>query len=122
MAGFVLGIDPGSQKTGFGVIQLSSQKMIYVCSGCIRPKGKDVGQRLCELHEHLHTILKTYQPELIGMEEVFMGSNSKSALTLGSYASTHVQATVHHVFSYSFVAAATKRGRWGVGENNITAV
>ena len=83
MAGFVLGIDPGSQKTGFGVIQLSSQKMIYVCSGCIRPKGKDVGQRLCELHEHLHTILKTYQPELIGMEEVFMGSNSKSALTLG---------------------------------------
>lgn len=83
MSQIILGIDPGSRKTGFGVLQHIQGKLNYVASGCIRPKSKDVGKRLCELHTHIGTIIKTYQPELIGMEDVFMGSNSRSALTLG---------------------------------------
>ena len=83
LAQIILGIDPGSRKAGFGVLQYSQGRLSYIASGCIRPKSHQVGQRLCELHEHIQTIIQTYKPDLIGMEEVFMGANWRSALTLG---------------------------------------
>lgn len=79
----ILGIDPGSRLTGYGVIELQQGKAVWLGSGCIRLKGEDLAERLCVLAEGLTVILEQYRPERVAVERVFMHRNVDSALKLG---------------------------------------
>jgi crossover junction endodeoxyribonuclease RuvC len=80
----VLGIDPGSQRTGFGVLDAAGPKLTYVSSGVIRTASGDFAARLCEIFRCVQTIVAEYRPDEIAIERVFMNRNADSALKLGA--------------------------------------
>ena len=79
----VLGIDPGSQRTGFGVLDAAGNRLTYVASGVIRTSQADFAARLCEIFRCMQTIVAQYQPHEIAIEKVFVNRNPDSALKLG---------------------------------------
>lgn len=80
----VLGIDPGSRITGFGVVQvLRNGRLQYVSSGCIRAPARELAERLQAIFSGVNEIIAVYQPTIITAERVFMARNADSALKLG---------------------------------------
>lgn len=79
----VLGIDPGSRVTGFGVIQIEGRGIHYVASGCIRVGTQELPQRLQRIFQSLTEIIERYQPSEAAIEQIFMAKNADSALKLG---------------------------------------
>jgi crossover junction endodeoxyribonuclease RuvC len=79
----ILGIDPGSRITGFGVIELEGSKLSYVESGCIRAGDGDFAGRLKTIFDGVRDIVEIYGPTEVAIEQVFMHRNPDSALKLG---------------------------------------
>ena len=79
----VLGIDPGSQRTGFGVLDVSGPRLVYVASGVIRTADGDFAVRLCEIFRCMQSICLQYRPQEVAIEKVFVNRNPDSALKLG---------------------------------------
>lgn len=79
----ILGIDPGSRITGFGVINSVGSKNEYVASGCIRIKGEELPERLQQVYEGVTEVINRYCPQEMAIEQVFMARNADSALKLG---------------------------------------
>ncbi len=79
----ILGIDPGSRLTGYGIIEMHAGRAIWVGSGCIRISGEDLANRLRILVEGLAEIVDQHQPAVVAVEQVFMHRNADSALKLG---------------------------------------
>ena len=79
----ILGIDPGSRITGFGLVERLQNRTVYVESGCIRAGDGDFPQRLKTIFDGLREIVQTYAPTEISIERVFMHKNPDSALKLG---------------------------------------
>jgi crossover junction endodeoxyribonuclease RuvC len=82
----ILGIDPGLQRTGFGLIQAQGAKLAYVASGTIStlevPRG-DLPGRLKIIFEGVREVLQRYQPDCACVEIVFVNANPQSTLLLG---------------------------------------
>ena len=79
----VLGIDPGSQRTGFGVVDVTGPRLTYVASGVIRTGQGEFASRLHEIFRCVRTVVAQYRPQEIAVERVFMNRNPDSALKLG---------------------------------------
>ena len=80
----ILGIDPGSRITGYGIINCGGSKNEYVTSGCIRlTKGGSLAEKLEEIFNGITQIIGQYSPQEMAIEEVFMAKNADSALKLG---------------------------------------
>ena len=80
----VLGIDPGSRVTGFGVVQvLRNGRLEYIASGCVRVPQGELADRLKTVYDGVTEIINTYQPTMLAIEKVFMAKNADSALKLG---------------------------------------
>ncbi len=80
----ILGVDPGSLKTGFGIVDALSGKTQYVASGVIRLNSYDsLPERLKVIFNALSNIIEEYQPYEMAIEQVFMAKNAGSALKLG---------------------------------------
>lgn len=79
----ILGIDPGSRLTGFGVIDETATGYQYIASGCLRIKGDDFPLRLKQIFAGISDIVEQYQPTEMAIEQVFMHKNADSALKLG---------------------------------------
>ncbi len=92
----ILGIDPGSRITGFGIIERHRQQSVYVTSGCIRTQSKLMPQRLQEIYTGLTQIIEQYQPTISAIEQVFVHRNVASALKLGQARGVAILACVQH--------------------------
>jgi crossover junction endodeoxyribonuclease RuvC len=79
----ILGLDPGSRITGYGVVEAGRQGVRYVASGCIRVGQGAMAGRLLEIHLHVAELVATHAPDEIAVERVFMHRNPDSALKLG---------------------------------------
>jgi crossover junction endodeoxyribonuclease RuvC len=79
----ILGIDPGSRLTGFGVIDETATGYNYVASGCLRIKGDNFPLRLKQIFAGISDVVEEYQPTEMAIEQVFMHKNADSALKLG---------------------------------------
>jgi len=81
----VLGIDCGTEYTGFGVCdQDDRRKLAYVTAGAIKLRKSDCSAaKLRHVFESLNAVIAEYQPDLVAIEEVFYSVNAKSALKLG---------------------------------------
>lgn len=79
----VLGIDPGSRVTGFGIIDVQGNKLTYVECGCIKTGKGDLPERLKLIFSNLCDVIERHGPEQVAIEEVFMGRNAAAALKLG---------------------------------------
>ncbi len=80
----ILGIDPGSRITGFGIIDVQGSRIRYVTSGCVRMKNNDaLPERLKTIYEGIRDIVDLHKPQVMAIEQVFMKINVNSALKLG---------------------------------------
>ncbi len=79
----ILGIDPGSRLTGFGVIDVAGNRAVYVTSGCVRLPDGPLAKRLQHIFEGVSELVTTYRPAIMAIERVFMHRNADSALKLG---------------------------------------
>jgi crossover junction endodeoxyribonuclease RuvC len=79
----ILGLDPGSQATGFGVIDWVGGEPRYVASGAIRTSGDTFPPRLRQIFDGVLELMREYRPREVAVERVFMHRNADSALKLG---------------------------------------
>ena len=80
----ILGIDPGSRRTGFGVIDVAGSKESYVTSGIIKlPDKAPLPERLKIIYAGISEIIAETQPDLMAIEEVFFAKDPRAALKLG---------------------------------------
>ncbi len=80
----ILGIDPGSQVTGYGLISVSGPRISYVASGCIRTRpGSELAEKLRTIFEGVVAIVEAHSPGEVCIERVFVHRNADSALKLG---------------------------------------
>lgn len=79
----IIGIDPGSRRTGYGVIKLQGNRHIHIASGCLDVTSYPASERLRNIFLGLQQIISQYQPQEAAIEQVFMHENPNSALKLG---------------------------------------
>lgn len=79
----VLGVDPGSRVTGYGVVEVSGTRVRHLTHGCIRCSPGDLAVRLKYIHESLLDVIAEQQPDEAAIESVFVRRNVNSALVLG---------------------------------------
>ncbi len=91
----ILGIDPGSRVTGYGIIDQAGQQLRYVASGCIRTGGGSLAERLGIIFSGVSSIIQEYLPQEMAIERVFMNKNADSALKLGQARGAAICASVH---------------------------
>lgn len=112
----VLGIDPGSRVTGFGLVSVSGPEVAYVASGVIRAKGDGFADRLRIIFEEMTELLREHRPDEIAIERVFMHRNADSALKLGQARAAALCATFGHpVPVHEYAAREVKQAVTGTG-------
>ncbi len=80
----ILGIDPGSHTTGYGLVDKTGSKVVHVDNGCLTTKSKDpMHVRLLQIGTGLRELIQRYRPTIVAIEEVFLSKNFQSALKLG---------------------------------------
>lgn len=80
----ILGIDPGSRITGYGLIVQKSNHIEYLDSGCIKTTTESaLSGRLLQIFTGICALLETYRPDEVAIEQVFVNKNVQSALKLG---------------------------------------
>ncbi|NOZ10761.1 MAG: crossover junction endodeoxyribonuclease RuvC [Gammaproteobacteria bacterium] len=79
----VLGIDPGSRLTGFGVVDTSAGNLAYVASGVVKAPAGELPNRLKVIYAGVYEVIETHRPDLLAVERVFVARNAQSALILG---------------------------------------
>lgn len=92
----ILGIDPGSLITGFGVIKKQGNKQLYVASGNINLKLYYWPDKLKQLYLAINEIIDKYNPDVAAIEQVFVGKNASSALKLGQARGAAITAILKH--------------------------
>jgi crossover junction endodeoxyribonuclease RuvC len=93
----ILGIDPGSRVTGYGLIKENKQQLSYVDSGCIRTGQGELSARLLQIFNGICELMERFSPDEVAIEQIFMHQNPSSALKLG------------HARGVAMVACATHR-------------
>jgi len=79
----ILGVDPGSITTGFGVIDCERGRLALVEQGSINtPRGAELADRLCRIHEQLLALIARTAPDVLAVESPFAGANTKSLIQL----------------------------------------
>jgi crossover junction endodeoxyribonuclease RuvC len=79
----ILGLDPGSRRTGFGVIECRGPDYKHVAHGCIAVAGLEMAERLRQIFVSLQALISEHGPGEIAVERVFVNRNVDSALKLG---------------------------------------
>lgn len=101
----ILGIDPGSRKTGFGLILKQSNHLSYVDSGVIdTTAANNLFERLKIIFQGVDQIICHHQPKVMIIENVFVSKNANSAMKLGQARGAAISAGVHNnlpIFEYS---------------------
>lgn len=115
---YILGIDPGTGRTGWGVIELKEpEEIIYIAHGCILTEKDSLMQdRLLLLHNLLSEIVEKYKPHQVAVEQIFFGMNSKTAISV-SQARGVVLMTMakHNVPFYEYTSISVKHYLSGNG-------
>lgn len=92
----ILGIDPGTRITGYGIIDVEGNRLRHVDNGIVKTRSSDpLPLRLKAIYDGLTVVLKEFSPEAVAIEQVFMAKNPKAALTLGHARGTAVIASVN---------------------------
>ncbi|SIQ60150.1 Holliday junction endonuclease RuvC [Aeromonas sp. RU39B] len=91
----ILGIDPGSRITGYGVLRVTGPRIEYLGSGCIRTDCGELPERLKQVYDGVSEIITQFAPTEFAIERVFMARNADSALKLGQARGSAIVAAVN---------------------------
>lgn len=92
----ILGIDPGSRITGYGLVSLQGNKTTYLASGCVRVTELALAPRLNQIFTELQQVIKQFQPQEVAVEQVFLHQNPNVALKLGQARGAAIVAASQH--------------------------
>lgn len=109
----IIGVDPGSRKTGYGIIRVEGNRHIYIDSGCLDVSSLDVAERLRKIYLDLKDIITLHKPHEAAIEQIFMHENPNSALKLGQARGAAIVALAMPVAEYS--AREVKKSIVGYG-------
>ncbi len=112
----ILGIDPGSRLTGFGVVDFNADTAQYVASGTVSSIDGAFADRLRQIFDSIGRIVDEFQPDIVAVESVFMHKNAGSALKLGHARSAAICATFSHGLEiHEYAPRAIKQAVVGTG-------
>lgn len=112
----ILGIDPGSNTTGFGIIDINGNHASHVTHGNIRLKETRLDEILRNIHQSLSAVISDFNPEEVAVEKVFMHRNADSALKLGQARGAAIVAcAVQSLPVYEYTANQVKQAIVGKG-------
>lgn len=114
----ILGIDPGSQATGYGVIEKDGSRLTFVACGVIRTSARQTfPERLKEIHAGICEVIEKYRPDRAAVEEVFVSVNPRSALKLGHARGVVILAVMQHDLAlHEYSTRIVKQGVVGYGQ------
>ncbi len=114
----ILGVDPGSRATGYGIIDRMGDRLEFVTCGVIRGKPKaSFFERLHIIHEGIYDVMNEYRPDVAAIENVFVAANPLSALKLGHARGVAVLASLRMGLTpWEYSAKAVKRAVAGYGQ------
>lgn len=112
----ILGIDPGSRITGFGIIDSDGRRSVHVASGCLRVGEGALPERLARIFAGIGTLVAEHRPGVVAVEQVFMHRNADSALKLGQARAAAICATFQAALPvHEYAARAVKQAIVGTG-------
>lgn len=100
----ILGIDPGSRVTGYGVIRVENNRISYVCSGCIRTQDEIFVNKLKQIYDGVCEIILQTSPDKFAIEEPFVSKNISSSFKLCHARASAIVAALNYglpIFEYS---------------------
>lgn len=120
----ILGVDPGLQATGWGIIDSSGSALHFVACGTIRSKASyPLAMRLCHLANELAQIITQYTPHSAAIEETFVNNNGASTLKLGQARGALLLTLAQHDLPVGeYAARMVKKAIVGVGQAEKTQV
>jgi crossover junction endodeoxyribonuclease RuvC len=113
----VIGIDPGTANTGFGVVRTAGERLVALDGGVIEtPADLPVEKRLARLHESLGELVRWHEPKAMALEDLFFGKNVGSALSVGQARGVAMLAAAEHgLHCYDYTPQAVKKAVCGSG-------
>ncbi|MEA3466589.1 MAG: crossover junction endodeoxyribonuclease RuvC [Thermodesulfobacteriota bacterium] len=120
----ILGIDPGTRITGYGLIEKYGNRLTHIDNGAIYTNNKDdLPRRLKIIHDGLAAVIDKYKPDVVAIEQVFMSKNAQSALKLGQARGAAIVASVNADLPVSeYSALQVKSAVVGYGKAGKTQV
>jgi crossover junction endodeoxyribonuclease RuvC len=119
----ILGIDPGSRTTGYGLIRIEAQKITYVDSGTINATDDHLPTRLKKIFLGIKEIASQYQPDEAAIEQVFMHANAGTAIKLGQARGAAIVALANLEMNIAeYTARQIKQSVVGYGNADKTQV
>lgn len=119
----ILGVDPGSQRTGYGIIEAEGQRHLHIAHGVIQTGRGEFAERICILFRELSEVIARFQPDEAAMEDVFIAKNAASALKLGQARGALIAACGHASLSvHPYSPTAVKQSVVGFGRAEKTQV
>lgn len=80
----ILGIDPGFDRTGYGVVEQEGSRLKWIAHGCIQTSASDeFALRLQQTRDGLRRVMEEYRPEAVAIEQLFFQTNAKTAIKVG---------------------------------------
>ena len=112
----ILGIDPGSINTGYGIIESKGNYNKHIKNGVIKIKAKTLAEKLKIINLEITTIIKNFEPDEIAIEKVFMHRNADSALKLGQARGAAIAAcAINDIPLFEYSANQVKKACVGKG-------
>lgn len=119
----VLGIDPGTTRAGFGLIESSGSSIALLDSGLLEVTSKDAHRRLADLAESYEQLLRREQPDLVAFEKLFFSKNVKTALDVAQARGVLLLVTAQHDIPFlEFTPSEVKSHIAGYGSADKQAV
>jgi crossover junction endodeoxyribonuclease RuvC len=118
----ILGLDPGSLRTGFGIIDCGGGSLRIVAQGCIATAGGPLADRLRIIHSKVVELIALHRPSEIAVERVFLSKNADSALKLGQARGAALAAVPATLGVHEYAPRAVKLAVVGVGGAEKTQV
>lgn len=119
----ILGIDPGLNKTGYGIIKLQGNVRQYIHCDFIQSPKKELPLKLNQLFHSLNEVIHNFKPNVMAIEQVFMHINADSALKLGQARGCAIAvASQHHLPVFEYAATQIKKSLVGQGRANKTQI
>lgn len=111
----ILGLDPGSLRTGYGVIDCAGGVLTIVAQGCITTSGGPLADRLRHIHARVAELIGEHRPQEVAVERVFLSKNADSALKLGQARGAALAAVPTTLAVHEYAPRAIKLAVVGVG-------
>lgn len=114
----ILGIDPGSRITGYGVIVLDRGRVCFTACGVIKTSTRlSLGYRLNQIFDGINEVIQIHGPTVAAVEDVFLATNPRSALILGQARGAAVVAAMQNGLTVNdYSAKQIKQGVVGYGQ------